>query len=313
MINFLTLISTLPTDNASARMRIWRSLKKLGAATLRDGVYLLPNESRHKAALNELAIEIVTLGGMAHVTSIEEPETNAFKQLFDRGAEFAESCIEAQSILKVLTIESYADLLKRITKCRKIFDHLLEIDFFPAEAQRQAQHLQDELEFIMAKITSPDEPQAIDSNIPTLNINEYQNRIWVTRARPWADRLACAWLIRRFIDPQADIVWLASIADAPTTALGFDFDGAKFTHVGACVTFEVMLLAFGLDHEALKKIGVIIHFIDVGGIQPIEAIGIQTVLAGLRESIHDDNQLLAAACHVFDGLLASYQKAREHE
>lgn len=310
---FFALITTLPSDNATARMRIWRSLKKSGAAILRDGVYLLPQEDQYKHILDELASEVISLNGSAHVVLIEEPATGQFKQLFDRSAEFSELCAEARLILKILTVESSAGLLKRIMKCKKTFEHLVAIDFFPSESQKQAKQVQDELQAAIARILSPDEPQTIESDIPTLSISEYQNRIWVTRARPWADRLACAWLIRRFIDPQAKILWLTSFNNDPKEVVGFDFDGAAFTHVGAYVTFEVMLVSFKLENEPLKKIGSIIHFIDVGGIQPIEAAGIQTVLAGLRDSIHDDDKLLDAASHVFDGLFASYQKAQNHE
>lgn len=313
MNTFFALITTLPADNATARMRIWRSLKKSGAAILRDGVYLLPKEGEHKQLLNDLATEVIELGGIAHVVMMEEPEIGQFKQLFDRSAEFTESCAEARSILKVLRAEYSVDLMKRVTKCKKAFDHLIAIDFFPSEAQKQAKQAQDELCAAIARIISPDEPQVIESDIPTLNISEYQNRTWATRARPWADRLACAWLIRRFIDPQAEILWITSFNNCPKEALGFDFDGATFTHVGARVTFESMLVSFELESEPLKQIGNIIHFIDVGGIQPVEAAGIQTVLAGLRDSINDDNQLLAAANHVFDGLFAAYQKAHNHE
>ncbi|MEN9985221.1 MAG: hypothetical protein RI925_723, partial [Pseudomonadota bacterium] len=102
--------------------------------------------------------------------------------------------------------------------------------------------------------------------------------------------------------------WLASPADCPAEALGFDFDGATFTHVGSRVTFEVLTASFGLEPPALTRLGLLVHFLDVGGIQPPEAAGIESVLAGMRDSLTDDDQLLAAASSVFDGLLASFDK-----
>ena len=122
------------------------------------------------------------------------------------------------------------------------------------------------------------------------------------------DRLASAWLIRRYIDPQAELLWLATPADCPAEALGFDFDGATFTHVGARVTFEVLLASFGLETPALQRIGTLVHFLDVGGVQPLEAVGIESTLAGLRDTILDDDQLLVLAGSIFDGLLASFEK-----
>lgn len=101
------------------------------------------------------------------------------------------------------------------------------------------------------------------------------------------------------------------IADCPADALGFDFDGATFTHVGARVTFEVLLTSFGLETPALQRFGALVHFLDVGGVQPPEAAGIEGTLAGLRDTILDDDQLFALASHIFDGLLASFVKGQK--
>ncbi|MCJ9712123.1 chromate resistance protein, partial [Bordetella hinzii] len=131
---------------------------------------------------------------------------------------------------------------------------------------------------------------------------------WATRARPWVDRLASAWLIRRRIDKDARILWLASPADCPRTAVGFDFDGASFSHVGAKVTFEHLAAAFGLQSRAIDRLGAIVHFLDAGGVRPAEAAGVEQILAGLRATVADDDQLLALASGVFDGLLASFEK-----
>src|SRR5439155_1361286 len=78
---------------------------------------------------------------------------------------------------------------------------------------------------------SPDEPHAAKGIIPKRQKAQYRGRTWATRARPWIDRVASAWLIRRFIDPRARFRWLRKPTDCPKTALGFDFDGAEFTHI----------------------------------------------------------------------------------
>ena len=141
-----------------------------------------------------------------------------------------------------------------------------------------------------------------------LQVADFQGRLWATRERPWVDRLASAWLIRRFVDPQARIQWLARIEDCPSDALGFDFDGATFSHIGSRVTFEVLAASFVLDQPALGRLGLLVHYLDVGGVQPPEAAGIESVLHGMRESISNDDPLLEAASSVFDGLLASFNK-----
>jgi hypothetical protein len=155
---------------------------------------------------------------------------------------------------------------------------------------------------------APDEPHAVAGAIPRLVAASYQGRTWATRRRPWVDRLASAWLIKRFIDAQARIEWLARPEDCPADALGFDFDGATFSHTDGLVTFEVLLASFGLAQPSLVRLGLLVHCLDVGGIQPAEAAGVESVLDGLREAIADDDQLLAAAHAVFDGLLANFSK-----
>lgn len=138
--------------------------------------------------------------------------------------------------------------------------------------------------------------------------------MWATRRRPWVDRLASAWLIQRFIDPEARFLWLAAPEDCPATAVGFDYDGAPFSHVGTRVTFEVLVRRFALEAAIPDALGRLIHFLDVGGVSTPEAAGVESILAGLRETITDDDQLLAAACSLFDGLLKSCEmRSGNHE
>src|SRR4030095_16787380 len=107
-----------------------------------------------------------------------------------------------------------------------------------------------------ARATAPDEPHPAARTVARLDRAQYQGRVWATRRRPWVDRLASAWLIRRFIDPQARFLWLKSPKDCPKRALGFDFDGATFTHLGGKVTFEVLLESFGLESDhGLRQVG----------------------------------------------------------
>jgi len=200
-------------------------------------------------------------------------------------------------------------VVKQARKLRKAFEQLAAIDFFPGEAQRQTAAALARLEADAARAAAPDEPHpAVPKAIERLDLAQYQGRVWATRRRPWVDRLASAWLIRRFIDPRARFVWLKSPADCPKRALGFDFDGATFTHVGARVTFETLLASFGLETPALLRLGVLVHGLDAGGVLPPEAPGVERVLAGMRDAIVDDDRLLLAAAGVFEGLLVAFEK-----
>lgn len=154
---------------------------------------------------------------------------------------------------------------------------------------------------------SPGEPHATARVIQPLAIDDYQGRTWATRQRMWVDRVASAWLIRRFIDAQARFVWLASPSECPDDALGFDFDGATFTHVGERVTFEVLLASFGLDQDpALRRLGTIVHALDVGGPGAPEAVGFEAVMAGTRQRAENDDQLLEQMSDVLDSLYAHF-------
>lgn len=310
MKNWWTLIISLPTENATLRQRAWRTLKASGAVVLRDGVYLMPHREPCRAILEQLAHDVIEGGGMAMVLRTEEPTDAHFETLFDRTPEFTALMSEVTHTMQKLGSTNTQEVLKAARKHRKAFAGIADIDFFPGEAQKQTETALCELERALARALSPDEPQAIQSDIAVLEIGQYQGRTWATRRRPWVDRLASAWLIHRFIDAQAQILWLDSPADCPKDALGFDFDGAAFTHVGNRVTFEVLAASFGLSQAAVTRLGLIVHCLDVGGVQPIEAAGIESVLTGMRESITDDNLLLQAASAVFDGLLANFEKTR---
>ncbi|HRH75589.1 chromate resistance protein ChrB domain-containing protein [Zoogloea sp.] len=302
------LITSLPTENATARMRVWRALKASGAAVLRDGVYLMPEREVCCNALDSFAADILAAGGTAHVLRVEEPNGAAFVGLFDRRDDYSALLADISKAHTGLSAETAADTLKQARKLRKTFAGLAEIDFFPGEARRQTEAALQDLEQQADWALSPDEPRSIAGAIPQLPLGLYRRRTWATRRRPWVDRLASAWLIRRFIDSDAKLLWLESPTDCPADALGFDFDGATFSHVGVRVTFEVLLASFGLETPALQRLGALVHFLDVGGVQPPESVGIESALAGLRERIADDDQLLNLASTIFDGLLASFEK-----
>ena len=310
MNSWITLILSLSTDSATVRMRAWRGIKASGAATLRDGVYLLPDRPAQRAIFEDIAGDVRAAGGTALVTRMEEPDAGGFPARFDRSEAYRHLLRDIDAFVQGLT-DSGEEPQKTLRKLRKTYASIVGTDFFPGESQRQAEAALLVAEETVARLLSPDEPCATIGVIPSLNRADYQGRRWATRRRPWVDRLASAWLIRRFIDAQAQILWLDSPSDCPADTLGFDFDGAAFTHVGAKVTFETLVASFGLDDPALTRLGGIVHFIDVGGIQPPEAAGIEQLLAGLRDSITDDDPLLAAASSVFDGLLAAFRTDKE--
>jgi hypothetical protein len=311
--NWLLLILTLPTENATARMRFWRALKAMGCAVLRDGVYLLPEGPAHEEALGELADAIVEAGGTALVidTASRDPAQDAlFLSLFDRSeayAEFTQSLTAARKSLSGLSVPEVNRLLRRL---RREYEALRTIDYVPGEATVRAEATWNDFVGVVDTVLSPDEPHAADGSIARLDVDEYQGRTWATRRHLWVDRVASAWLIRRFIDPQARFVWLERPSACPKKALGFDFDGAAFTHVGERVTFEVLLVSFGLDADrGLLRLGEMVHALDVGGAPVPEAGGFEAFLDGARERGLSDDQLLEQTSYMLDCLHAHFRKA----
>jgi len=186
-------------------------------------------------------------------------------------------------------------------------DAIRGVDFFPGDAALEAEAAWLELTKRIDALQSPDEPHETRGRLPRLDVADYQGRVWATRRRLWVDRIASAWLIRRFIDPGARFRWLARPADCPKRALGFDFDGATFTHVGELVTFEALTASFGLDGDpGLRRLGALVHALDIGGEPVAEARGFEAIMAGARERIDDDDLLLAEMSTVLDSLYAHF-------
>lgn len=299
------LILGLPTANATERMRAWRTLKASGAAVLRDGVYLLPGTSVCRETFEAVERDVLAINGTAFLLSLSEREQR-FNGLFDRSDEYTRLMEEIADSRVDLTPDNALQVARQARKLRKAFGQVAAIDFFPGLIKAQADSALQELETAISRALSTDEPSAHDEAIPRLMRSDYQGRRWATRKRVWVDRLACAWLIRRFIDADPQFIWLDSPSHCPSDALGFDFDGARFSHVGQRVTFETLIESFALHQPGLARLAGIIHYLDVGGIQPSEAPGIERILAGLRESIGDDDQLTMVAGGIFDGLLTAF-------
>ena len=309
MSSFLALLISLPAGNSTIRMRAWRALKQSGCGVLRDGVYVLPASAPRAAALAEIEAEVRTAGGFAMTVEMI-PRTSAQEEqmrgLFDRGKEYGEIVARirtARTGLARLGARKAETLVRRL--CGSLED-LLEMDFYPGPARLQAKEAFAALEADARRVRSPDEPQPARRRLRRLDSGKYSNRIWATRKDLWIDRLASAWLIKRFIDQGAKFAWIGP-RKRPRGAVGFDFDGAEFTHTEGRVTFEVLLASFGLeDDPALAAIGRAVHFLDIGGIPVADAKGLETMLRGIKAKARGDDQLFAEARRVFDSFYSAY-------
>lgn len=287
-------------------MRIWRTLKGLGCCALRDGAYLLPDHGTLRQQLDELASETVREGGSAWLLTVHaesDEQSRSYQTLFGRTEDYAIFSKALLAARQELAATTPAELNRSLRKLRRDYEAIRAIDYFPNETSAGAEAAW--LDFVNAveAVLSPGEPQAIDGAITRLDPSAYQARTWATRRHLWVDRAASAWLITRFIDPQASFLWLETPADCPPEALGFDFDHASFTHVGDRVTFEVLLASFGLEQDkGLVRLGAMVHALDVGGTFVAEAAGFEALLGGARQRTPDDDHLMREIGFVLDSL-----------
>jgi hypothetical protein len=203
---WLMFILTLQGQQSAARMRVWRALKALGAAVLRDGVYLLPNRAEFVEALEARCEEVSALAGCGQVLELEardERQEAEFRQLFDRTPEYLTLMQELGSLRQELSKLDASALAARLARLKREYKTIMAQDFFSGAAAGQARQALEDLAEDAAAVLSPNEPHAASGRIRRLDPAKYQGRRWATRARPWADRLGSARLIKRCIDPRS--------------------------------------------------------------------------------------------------------------
>lgn len=309
-MNWLLLISTVPGQNGALRISVWRTLKALGVGLLRDGVYVLPDRPDLAAALQALERDVVGSGGTAYLLRIKgqsADEDARMCALFDRSAEYSGLIETAQALIADLPTKSEAEARRAVRQLRRDSTALEAIDFFGSRGLDRLRREQEKLDALLVRTFSPDEPSAVDALVERRERKHFQHRRWATRRRLWVDRVASAWFIRRFVDERPAFVWLEDTKRIGKDTVGFDFDGATFTHAGRLTTFEVLAQAFGLDEDrAVAKIGAMVHYLDVGGTPVPEAAGFEAILAGMRDRTANDDQLLDGMTTVLDSLYESF-------
>ncbi len=310
---------SIPATNAKVRMRIWRRLSATGAAQLKTGLQILPNREDLMESIIWLIGEVKSLGGEAialQCAQIDGMTDRQIEQLFQAqiDPEFDQIQIEATSLLDTADILKDAAKAKEVSsalrKLRKRCEAVRERDFFPSGAAAKTLKT---LDSISERLRRPEQADLLNAR---LDQSLYQGRIWVTRARPYIDRLGSAWLILRFIDPQARFRFLLA-GERPHLDRGelpFDMAMGKFTHQGELVTFEVLMRDFALHDRALTKMSELVKHIDIQeGALPDDAKLLKTLLDGLIVLIDDDLQLLERTQLLFDALHAGYAKTIQAE
>ncbi len=305
---WLAYVTTLPTEDPAARMRILRTLESLGCAVLRDGVFLLPDTPAARQGLISLTDHISRISGSAHllsVSSLDEGQAQQFLGMFDRTHKYEELIKIVESLKSAMGISDPVSIMRLLHKHKREYKIISSLDFFPSESRERAALALSEAEKTLHTLMFP-QAQKKTSTVDTTG-KQYFQRTWATRKPLWADQLASAWLIRRFIDPEATLLWLDKNQQCPERAIAYAYEGATFCNSTNKVTFEEILASFRLDNNAaLARIGRLIHALDAGDTQVAEAAGVHTLLQGAIRRTESAEQLLAETELTFDLLYEAY-------
>jgi len=302
-LKWVLLAHRLPSLPSGFRVKIWRKLQEIGAIAVKNSVYVLPNTPETLEDFQWLRQEIVDAGGEATlftadaVGSMEDQEiVRAFQEARDR--DYAE-ILEELRVLERACIEGAghsvsADLIKLGHR----LDAVVAIDFFGAPKRAEALAAYRRCEELART------PEPAVKAVKVSDPSAYRGRRWVTRKRPQIDRLASAWLIRRYIDPEAQFAFVDEGTEPREGDVPFDMFGVDFGHHGDNCTFETLQRAFGLDDPALEVIARIVHDADLkdGKFGRQDAEGIGKSIHALSLQLPDD-RLLEIGLHLFDGLL----------
>jgi hypothetical protein len=307
---WLAFVTQLPIDDPAGRMRVLRMLETLGCAMLRDGVYFLPDSTANRRGLVRLADYVGGFRGIAHilaVSSADEEQSSYFKGLFDRSSKYRELATTIDSLALGFGVSDPVAINRVLTKQRRSLEALKALDFFGSPLRAKAEQALREMEARVRELMFPEGASNAPAGSVARASRSYFRRHWATKTPLFADRLATAWLIRRFIDPEAAMVWLDNAQACPASAVSFGYDGATFRNSKLRVTYEEMLASFKLDTDpALAKIGGLVRAVEEGGTKVPEAAGVETLLAGAKRRAFTTDELLAESEKTFDLLYEVY-------
>jgi hypothetical protein len=301
-------------------MTIWRKLLKAGALSFRGSVYILPYTEEHHEFLTWLVSEVVSLkgeGSFVHVEKIETIDNQQIISLFNqqRETDYQRILKEFDEIERKITStriggasQDKKNITNQIRKCQRDFEDIRKTDFFVSQRGLEVgRRLGKIVETLNGLSGNGIEKHAI--TIAPACIEDYQNKTWATRKRPFVDRFASAWLIKKFIDGNASFTFIDEkyIDNKYKDVISFDIREGRFTHAGDLCTFEVLMKSFSLKDKTLRKIAEIVHELDVKDdkFRNPEAKGIEDILSGIRKTVKDDREALEKGMAIFEMLYIS--------
>lgn len=316
---WLLFVHQLPSKSSNLRVRTWRRLQQLGAIPIRQAVYVLPDTPDAREDFEWVTTEVKASGGDASVFAAENVDAwsaDALVEAFRRSGQkaYASLARDVEKVLKRATA-SRRPRGTRAPATRRLLDVFRErltaierIDYFGSAGRDRVVSFLMRLEehaagtHVTAAAAKPAEPT---------DASRYQGRLWVTRRRPGVDRMASAWLIRRFIDAQARFAFAAARDDVPVDAIPFDMFGVEFSHQGEGCTFETLCTVFAIQEPAVARLAAIVHDLDLKDSRfgAPEAGTVGAVIEGLQLAHAGDDALLAQGMALFDSLYRSFEQS----
>lgn len=305
---WVLFMPSIPAKPASIRVKIWRRLQAIGAVGLRGSLYALPNREECVEVFEWVSRELRELGGQASICEgrfLDEATDDDIERRFidARNADYAELATAARQLAKQLEArrvapERIAQITEQHARLTQRFGEVTAIDFLHAPG-REA------VEGLLAAVARALPRDGTHTGEPLEVMARPSGATWVTRTGVHVDRIASAWLIRRFIDPAATFKFVPARRYVPRSGeLRFDMFEAEFTHIGDRCTFEVLVERMALRDAALAAIGEIIHDLDLRDDRfgREETAGVRSAIDGICTVARDDEQRIAAASPMLDGL-----------
>lgn len=315
---WLLLVHQLPPKPAYLRVKVWRRLQGLGAVSVKNSVYVLPTSEQAREDFQWLLREIERGGGegmVCEASLVDGLSDQEVRGLFDaaRDADYAQITTELRGLAAPLkrrgARDKDAEIKPQIAKLRRRFTEIGDIDFFSATGRLTVEGLLSEIETRLAD--GPPLKQEI--GLVKASPLDLKGKTWVTRQGVHVDRIACAWLIRRFIDAEARFKFVsAKDYGGKPGEVRFDMFKAEFTHEGDKCSFEVMLDRVGLNDAALRAIAEIVHDIDFKDVKygREQAAGIAHVINGVCMTQQDDMARIERGSTLFDDTYEYFKRKR---
>lgn len=314
---WLLLIHQIPPKPDYFRVKIWRRLQRVGAVAIKNSVYVLPKSDETLEDFQWILREIVESGGEASLCEagfVEGLSDRQIEALFRaaRDADYASIADEARELSKNhhprrADQDARSELETEAARLRKRLADVAALDFFDSLGRQTAEGLVSSLE---ARVRPADSVERHDS---VKDLADYRKRVWVTRKGIHIDRMGSAWLIKRFIDSDAEFKFVPARGYRPEKGeIRFDMFDAEFTHEGDRCTFEILVARLVFDVGGLRAIAEIIHDIDLkdGKFERSEAAGIDALITGICTHYKDDDERLQRGSAIFDDLFESFSRKR---